>query len=129
MLRQIRASSLPAVQNYPLTHEDGEGLKQQELQGQMDVLHPQAGRMGCPGRTCREAPQHLSALRLPASLVPFMSHQPLRRLPVIPAHCCKKDGGGMQQLGSLQSAPSLLAASPPHSLGKALYMLSGDVKN
>jgi len=129
MLRQICASSLPAVQNCPLAHEDGEGFRQQELQGQMDVLHSQAGRMGCPGRARREVPQHLSALRLPVSLVLFMSHQPLRRLPVIPACCRKKDGGGMQQLGSLQSAPSLLAASSPHSLGKAPYTLSGDVKN
>lgn len=35
----------------------------------------------------------------------------------------------MQQLGSLQSALSLLATSSPHSLGKAPNMLSGDVKN
>lgn len=95
----------------------------------MDVPHLQAGGMGCPGRARGEAPQHLSALRLPASLVPFTSHQPLRRLPVIPARCYKKDGGGMRQLGSPQSAPSLLAASPPHSPGKAPHVLAGDVKN
>lgn len=35
----------------------------------------------------------------------------------------------MRQLGSPQSAPSLLAASPPHSLGKAPHVLAGDVKN
>lgn len=95
----------------------------------MDVPHLQAGGMGCPGRVHGEAPQHLSALRLPASLVPFTSHQPLRRLPVIPARCYKKDGGGMRQLGSLQSTLSLLAASPPHSPGKAPHVLAGDVKN
>lgn len=71
-----------------------------------------------------------SVRALLASVVsPFYEPPALRRLPVPPARCCKKNGGWMQQLGSLQSAPSLLAASPPHSLGKAPYMLSGDVKN
>lgn len=43
MLRQICTISSPADQNYPLAHEDGEGLKQQRAAGP-DGCSPSAGR-------------------------------------------------------------------------------------
>lgn len=114
-----RQPPCPVAPNHALAPEDGEGSSSKSCRARwMFPIHLQAGGMGCPGRVHGEAPQHLSALRLPVLLVPFTSHQPLCRLPVIPARCYKKDGGGNAAAGEPAVSSVLISSFPTTQPGE-----------